>query len=89
MSVFVKGMKMPSGCFDCHLSVEDYEGYWCCIVPKCIGWELERPSWCPLTEMKDDHYYIMKDGILYEAKVATPEEMGAKTFNVKEYIENG
>lgn len=48
---------------------------------------LNKPN--SLDEMEDGHYYIMKDGILYKAKVATPEEMGAKTFNIKEYIENG
>lgn len=50
--------------------------------------KMDRQTDDPLAKMKDSCFYIMKDGILYEAKVATPEEMGAKTFNIKDKTVN-
>ena len=55
MSIIIKGMKMPSGCFDCPISFEDSEGYICDVAPKCTGFELERPDWCPLVEVPTPH----------------------------------
>ncbi len=48
MSVYIRGMEMPSNCRDCPLE-DAYEGYNCRIVEKSANWGLEgRPSWCPL-----------------------------------------
>jgi len=91
-AILIRGMEMPKGCAKCPLSRSG-----CSAVTErvktsepitWIPWSYRHDD-CPLVEMKDDHYYIMKDGTLYKARVATPEEMGAKTFNIKEYIENG
>ena len=59
MSVVVRGMEMPKRCYTCpmNVSVHNKPYEWCCNL---TGDDVthteefvERPSWCPLFEIKD------------------------------------
>ena len=55
--IFIKGAKMPTGCFECPCRHEDVFGEFdsfCQAVEKepTVDDSLERPEWCPLDEVK-------------------------------------
>lgn len=58
MAVYIRGMKMPSGCTDCSFS---YQSMYCKAMPSHFcgspEWEIDgvKPDWCPLTEVKEPH----------------------------------
>ena len=51
MSVLIKGMEMPTSCYDCNFSVEAYEGsgvYACVITDNCVCKGAGMRDDCPL-----------------------------------------
>lgn len=54
MSVIIHGMNMPKNCYDClfeRLYYTSVAQNYCMITGKNVG-SCDRPSWCPLVEMK-------------------------------------
>lgn len=60
MSVLIKGMKMPTNCFDCSYRFDTPGGAYCITLDKDFEegvdiYETSRPEWCPLVEVKANH----------------------------------
>ena len=54
MSILIKKMEMPKGCWACPFAVGKY--YECLFTKKTSNWGLTtRPSDCPLIEVKSPH----------------------------------
>ena len=68
MSILIKKMEMPKGCWACPFAVGKH--YECLFTKKSYNWGLTtRPSDCPLIEVKSPH------GRLIDANKATEESM--------------
>lgn len=59
MSVIVRGVKIPSGCFDCKFRDKIWDE---CKCPPNKGYSIlsclehgKRASWCPLAELPEKH----------------------------------
>lgn len=57
-NVIVRGMEMPKRCYTCPMNVSVHnDSEWCCNQTGNSVTEreefVERPSWCPLFELKD------------------------------------
>ena len=70
MGVYIKGMKMPTGCDDCEFCKRAISGYdWCCVPmtngrDKPLDEPVIKPDWCPLVP-------VPKHGRLVDADVLT------------------
>ena len=68
MSILIKKMEMPKGCWACPFAVGKH--YECLFTKKSSNWGLTtRPSDCPLIEVQTPH------GRLIDANKATEESM--------------
>lgn len=51
MSILIKGMKMPTSCYECPCNKDDGFGFFTCGVTKSECDFRNLPSDCPLTEV--------------------------------------
>ena len=63
MGVYIKGMKMPTSCWDCEFERPTIDHYECCILTKkSYSWGLTKPpSDCPLIEVPTHGALIDRD----------------------------
>ncbi len=59
MSVYIKGMEMPTSCDDCRLN----NGISCYAVPEytedgVVGRTDDRPDWCPLVPAEEGEGWL-------------------------------
>ena len=86
MNVMIPGMEMPEDCAKCQLLegdrmdglchgakkwLDDEHLLWCWFIDE--GIDDSKPINCPLIAVPDNTLFIVRDGILYEQKVKTPE----------------
>ena len=54
MGIYIKGMEMPKNCDSCPMRV--HEGLdFCSVVAFSVEDYLDRPPFCPLTEVAEPH----------------------------------
>ena len=74
MSVIVKGMEMPEGCWDCVMG-----SFGACNFAGRIWDDLNRPDWCPLVELPEKHGRLIDAdalrGGMYHDAFKTDSEM--------------
>ena len=64
MGVYIN-MEMPKNCSECEFGKPTIN---CILTWKSYNWGLtHRLSDCPLVEMEENRFYIVRDGDLYEA----------------------
>lgn len=63
MSILIKGMEMPTRCEKCDLAYDD-DGYFACPFTKAFYKSKQRPSWCPLVEVKPHGRLIDADAVM-------------------------
>ncbi len=64
MSIYIKGMEMPTSCFECKLL--DYTDTYKCRVrfeslAREHGINISRPDWCPLVPVPEHGRLIMSE----------------------------
>ena len=67
MSILIKNMEMPKNCETCELSSTDSSGFFgCCVTGNIVmrKREQDKPSWCPLIEIKSDD--VISKGALFK-----------------------
>ena len=60
MSILIKNMEMPKSCNECILEIEEACGLKAEPIPDYWS-RLDRPSWCPLIEIKPHGDLIDRD----------------------------
>jgi len=87
MGVYIKGMEMPTSCWDCKFSASVAGKPEACLITGIShSWGLSKPpSDCPLVEVPDGKFFAVKDGIMYEPDIKQP--VGAKVFEIPTVIQ--
>lgn len=66
MSVYIKGMEMPTKCEECEWSTTDRSGFFGCRLTGNIvirKREKDRPDWCPLVPVPEHGRLIDADAL--------------------------
>lgn len=63
MGVYIKGMKMPSQCYDCYIVANDYDkdSLYCRALDEDIEDWNSRLSNCPLIEVTEPHGKLIEE----------------------------
>ena len=72
MSVYIKGMEMPTKCEECEWSTTDRSGFFGCRLTGNIvirKREKDRPDWCPLVHVPE-HGRLIDADALCEGRVS-------------------
>lgn len=71
MSIIIKDVKMPSGCFDCPFRDKTWDE---CKCPPNKGYPIlsclehgKRASWCPLVELPEKHGRLLDENDVIDA----------------------
>ena len=100
MSVYIKGMEMPTRCFECPMCCVDTCGILCCVDSCCIshGSYIEyrevdvdtarngRPDWCPLIPVSEHGRLIDADDFFRNFPELLPYEFAAPTIIPADHI---
>ena len=64
MSVLIKGMEMPTSCYDCNCFIRDSDGSdYCCLLMQDIEDNNKRDDDCPLVEIPPHGRLIDADAL--------------------------
>lgn len=77
MGVYIKGMEMPSSCFECCFYIESYDGagvYECAVTGTKSCKEMERHFDCPLVPVHT-HGGVMSETVEVDAPIYDEEEL--------------
>lgn len=64
MSIYIKGMEMPTGCNDCFLLVRGSVNDICTLLKKAVNWNAEKGGFyasCPLIPVPEHGALIDRD----------------------------
>lgn len=73
MSVLIKNMEMPKGCFSCHLKEEGF-----CNLTNELAIDNKRNNDCPLVKLPDKHGRLVDADELWKKMSKYTDNMGAK-----------
>ena len=91
MGIYIKGMKMPKNCGECHLCLVRT---WCRLAERGDILFDAIPEWCPLTEVPVPHGRLIDADALmqyfnvYKYEEWTSEEVGELINNALTIIES-
>lgn len=69
MGIYIKGMEMPTSCYDCNCFIRDSDGSdYCCLLMRDIEDNHKRDDDCPLRPVPDHGRLIDADALIEDLK---------------------
>ena len=87
MGVYIKGMEMPTSCYDCNCFIRDSDGSdYCCLLMQDIEDNNKRDDDCPLSTVPPHGRLIDADALPWENQglmLTDPDEWGLKAWDIE------
>ena len=87
MGVYIKGMKMPTSCYDCNCFIRDSDGSdYCCLLMQDIEDNHKRDDDCPLIPVPPHGRLIDADALLESIKEARKKDPDVEDVYIDDYF---